>query len=71
MTPFDRFLDSANAFLWQDTILFIILGTGIVFTIWSRFCQFRALTHGVQAIRGKYDHTGDPGAISHFQALAE
>jgi AGCS family alanine or glycine:cation symporter len=70
MTSFDRFLDAANAFLWQNTVLFIILGTGIVFTIWSRFCQFRALTHGVQAIRGKYDHKGDPGAISHFQALS-
>lgn len=70
MTPFDSFLAAANAFLWQNTVLFIILGTGIVFTIWSRFCQFRALTHGVQAIRGKYDHAGDPGAISHFQALS-
>ena len=70
MTPFDRFLDSANAFLWQNAVLFIILGTGIAFTIWSRFCQFRALTHGVQAIRGKYDRASDPGAISHFQALS-
>ncbi|MBL8201353.1 MAG: sodium:alanine symporter family protein [Chromatiales bacterium] len=70
MTSFDSFLATANAFLWQNTVLFIILGTGIVFTIWSRFCQFRALTHGVQAIRGKYDHKGDPGAISHFQALS-
>jgi len=70
MTAFDSFLAAANAFLWQDTVLFIILGTGIVFTIWSRFSQFRALTHGVQAIRGKYDHAGDPGAISHFQALS-
>ncbi|MEO8445059.1 MAG: amino acid carrier protein [Gammaproteobacteria bacterium] len=70
MTPFDHFLDAANAFLWQNAVLFIILGTGIVFTVWTRFCQFRALTHGVQAIRGKYDHAGDPGAISHFQALS-
>ena len=70
MSAFDSFLAAANAFLWQNTVLFIILGTGIVFTIWSRFCQFRALTHGVQAIRGKYDHAGDPGAISHFQALS-
>ena len=70
MSAFDSFLAAANAFLWQNTVLFIILGTGIVFTIWSRFSQFRALTHGVQAIRGKYDHAGDPGAISHFQALS-
>ena len=32
-SSFDRFLDTANAFLWQNTVLFIILGTGIVFTI--------------------------------------
>ena len=70
MSPFDRFLDLANAFLWQNTVLFIILGTGIVFTIWSRFCQFRALTHGVQVTRGKYDRASDPGAITHFQALS-
>lgn len=70
MTSFDSFLAAANAILWHNTVLFIILGTGIVFTIWSRFCQFRALTHGVQAIRGRYDHKGDPGAISHFQALS-
>jgi AGCS family alanine or glycine:cation symporter len=70
MTPFDRFLETANAFLWQNTVLFIILATGIVFTVWTRFCQFRALTHGVQVIRGKYDKASDPGAINHFQALS-
>ena len=35
MTPFDRFLDTANAFLWQNTVLFIILGTGIVWSLWQ------------------------------------
>lgn len=70
MTPFDRFLSTANAILWHDAVLFLLLGTGILFTIWSRFSQFRALTHGVQVIRGKYDRPEDPGAISHFQALS-
>ncbi|MGE0386287.1 MAG: alanine/glycine:cation symporter family protein [Gammaproteobacteria bacterium] len=70
MSRFDDFLAAVNALLWHDAVLFVILATGIVFTIWSRFCQFRALTHGVQAIRGRYDHAGDPGAISHFQALS-
>jgi len=70
MTSFDSFLATANALLWHNAVLLVILATGIVFTVWSRFCQFRALTHGVQAIRGKYDQPGDPGAISHFQALA-
>ncbi len=70
MVPFDQYLAAANAFLWQNAVLFIILLTGIVFTIWSRFSQFRALTHGVQVIRGKYDNTSDPGALTHFQALS-
>lgn len=70
MTPFDSFLAAANALLWHNAVLLVILATGIVFTVWSRFSQFRALTHGVQAIRGRYDQAGDPGAISHFQALA-
>lgn len=70
MASADRLLAAANGFLWQNAVLFIILGTGIVFTIWSRFCQFRALTHGVQVIGGKYDNAADPGALTHFQALS-
>ena len=47
-----------------------MLGTGLLFTIWSRFSQYRALTHGVHVIRGSYDDPRDPGAINHFQALS-
>jgi alanine or glycine:cation symporter, AGCS family len=70
MTAFDAFLSRANAVLWHDLVLFILLGVGLLFTIWSGFSQYRALTHGVAAVRGKYDRKGDPGAISHFQALS-
>jgi len=47
-----------------------VFATGVVFTLWSGFAQYRALTHGVRVTRGDYDHRGDPGAISHFQALS-
>lgn len=70
MTAFDHFLAAANSILWHNAVLYVILGTGVLFTVWSRFCQFRALTHGVQVTRGRYDRAGDPGAISHFQALS-
>jgi AGCS family alanine or glycine:cation symporter len=63
-------LNSINGILWHDSVLYIVLGTGVLFTIWSRFGQYRALTHGVQVIRGKYDRKEDPGAINHFQALS-
>ncbi|MBC8202216.1 MAG: amino acid carrier protein, partial [Planctomycetes bacterium] len=40
------------------------------FTLWTGFGQYRALTHGVEVTRGKFDKKSDPGAISHFQALS-
>jgi len=64
------FLTSVNAILWHESVLFMLLGTGVVFTLWSGFCQYRSLTHGVHVTRGVYDHPDDPGAINHFQALS-
>jgi len=66
----DNFLIAANAILWHDYVLYAMVITGLTFTIWSGFCQYRALTHGVHVIRGRYDEADDPGAINHFQALA-
>ncbi len=66
----DNFLIAVNAILWHDYVLYIMVITGLTFTIWSGFCQYRALTHGVHVIRGRYDEPDDPGAINHFQALA-
>lgn len=63
-------LSAINAVLWHDAVLFVLLGTGILFTVWSGFCQYRALTHGSAVIRGHYDDPKDPGAINHFQALS-
>ena len=56
--------------LWGNHTFLVMLGTGLLFSIWSKFIQFRALTHGVQVIRGVYDDARDPGAINHFQALS-
>lgn len=63
-------LNFINDYLWHTYVLYIVLGTGVLFTLWSAFGQYRALTHGVQVIRGKYDRKEDPGAINHFQALS-
>jgi AGCS family alanine or glycine:cation symporter len=70
MTGLSEFLASANALLWHEYVLFTLLGTGILFTLWSGFAQYRAITHGTAIVRGKYDSPDDPGAISHFQALS-
>ena len=66
----DELLTSINAFLWHDVVLYIMVFTGLSFTIWSGFSQYRSLTHGVSVVRGRYDDESDPGAINHFQALA-
>ncbi|MCZ6834776.1 MAG: amino acid carrier protein [Planctomycetota bacterium] len=63
-------ISAINNVIWHDYVLYIVLGVGILFTIWSGFCQYRALTHGVAVTKGKYDDPDDPGAISHFQALS-
>ena len=63
-------LDPINNVIWHDYVLYIVLGVGVLFTLWSGLCQFRALTHGVSVTRGKYDNPDDPGAINHFQALS-
>ncbi|HBS27856.1 MAG TPA: sodium:alanine symporter family protein [Phycisphaerales bacterium] len=63
-------LNVVNGVLWHDIVLYIVLAVGVLFTVWSGFGQYHALTHGVQVIRGKYDDKHDPGAINHFQALS-
>lgn len=70
MDRFTETLELLNGIIWHDYVLFAVLGVGCLFTVWSRFGQYRSLTHGVAVIRGKYDDVTDPGAISHFQALS-
>jgi alanine or glycine:cation symporter, AGCS family len=70
MEEFKQIIDRINGVIWADWALFVVLGVGVLFTIWSGFGQYRALTHGVAAVRGKFDDQRDPGAISHFQALS-
>lgn len=50
--------------------VFLLLGTGIFFTIYLGFPQFRYFRHSIDVVNGKYDHHLDVGDTSHFQALA-
>ncbi len=59
-----------NGIIWHQYVIFFLLAVGILFTFWTRFTQFRSLTHGLAVVLGRYDHKDDPGAISHFQALS-
>lgn len=50
--------------------IFLLLGTGIFFTIYLKFPQFRYFRHAIDIVKGKYDHHLDVGDTSHFQALS-
>ncbi|MEQ8844592.1 MAG: amino acid carrier protein [Phycisphaerales bacterium] len=67
---FEDVIGVVNGILFHDFVVYILLATGILFTFWSVFGQYRAITHGTAVVRGKYDDKDDPGAINHFQALS-
>ena len=68
MGDFSATLAYLNTIIWHNYVLYGIVGTGVLFTVWSGFSQYRALLHGPAILRGVYDDPNDPGAINHFQA---
>ena len=70
MQPINDFVNALNSYLFHPWVVYALLFCGVLFTIWSAFGQYRALTHGVAVTFGKYDDKNDPGAINHFQALS-
>ena len=58
-----------GAVLWHPWVLYGLLAAALWFTVRTRFCQWKALTHGTAVIAGKHGSSSGPGAITHFQAL--
>ena len=54
----------------NNWFIFLLLGTGVFFTIYLRFPQIRYFRHALRIVKGKYDKKSDKGDTSHFQALA-
>ena len=57
-------VNAINGILFSPVVVYALLATGLLFTFWSGFGQYRALTHGVKVIKGDYDKKDDPGAIT-------
>lgn len=71
MDAFFAALDAINAVMLSVPVLLTLLAVGLLFTLWSGFCQYRSLTHGVALVSGKgIVNTDGKGVLSHFQALA-
>lgn len=63
-------LDHINDYLGNsDWFVYLLLGTGIMFTLYLGFPQIRFFRHALQIVRGKFDKADDKGDTSHFQAL--
>ena len=72
MDAFFAALDAINAVMLGVPTLIALLAVGLLFTLWSRFMQYRSLTHGVSLLRGKVPGVSGQGkgALTHFQALS-
>jgi len=43
---------------------------GVIATLFFKFINIRGFKLALRTVRGHYSHTGDPGEITHFQALS-
>ncbi|MDR1357109.1 MAG: sodium:alanine symporter family protein [Tannerellaceae bacterium] len=50
--------------------VFLLLGTGIFYTIYLKFPQIRFFRHSIRILSGKYDNEKHVGDTTHFQALS-
>ncbi|NMM48182.1 alanine/glycine:cation symporter family protein [Marinigracilibium pacificum] len=70
MQELNSFLEMINSFVGEaDWFLFLLLGTGLFFTIYLGFPQIKYFRHAINVVMGKYDKKGEAGDASHFQAL--
>jgi len=65
----DQFAQAFGNWVWSVPLFLLLLGCGLIFSVFSKVVQWRILTHGYACIRGHYDQPGDTGHINHFQAL--
>jgi alanine or glycine:cation symporter, AGCS family len=65
-----QFLDQIAGYLWGPVTIFLLVGTGILFTLLLRAIQLRKFGYAWNLISGKFDRRTDKGEITHFQALS-
>lgn len=69
MTNIEQWSLSLANFVWGLPLVFLLIGSGIIFTIYFGFPQFKYFKHAIEIVLGKHNDPNNPGEISHFQAL--
>ncbi|MDA3928952.1 MAG: sodium:alanine symporter family protein [Prolixibacteraceae bacterium] len=71
MQKFAEILHLIDSFIGgSQWFVFLLLGTGLFFTLYLKFPQIRYFKYAIKIVRGKFDQEGDKGDTTHFQALA-
>ena len=73
MTIFTAAIEQASDILWNSLLLFLLVGTGVFFTIRLRGVQLRRFGEGFHRVFGNFTLRGkkaDDQGMSSFQALA-
>ncbi len=71
MQRFSEILQAIDGWIGgAQWFVFLLLGTGLFFTIYLKFPQFRYFKYAIKIVRGKFDSKDDVGDTTHFQALA-
>ncbi|MCP5543343.1 MAG: alanine:cation symporter family protein [Akkermansiaceae bacterium] len=58
-----------NGYPVKAVVLWLALA-GVIATLVFKFINIRAFPLALRTVQGRYTHTGDPGEITHFQALS-
>jgi len=63
---------TAVGYVWNLPLIILLVGSGMllsVLVLGGGLLQWKGFRHAIDVVRGKFDHEGDPGEISHFAAL--
>jgi AGCS family alanine or glycine:cation symporter len=71
MDAINAFLEQLNNYIGSNSrwFPFVLLGTGIFFTIYLKFPQIRFFRHALQIVTGKWEKDSFKGDTTHFQSL--
>ncbi len=70
MELIEQALSAFSSFMWGMPLVYLLVGGGLFFLIYSRFAPFKYFRHALDILRGRYDNPDDPGDITHFEALS-
>lgn len=72
MELFTQLVDKVSGIIWNSILLYLLVGTGILFTVRTRFVQIRKFREGLNRMFGSFKLNGENAGkdgMSSFQAL--